>query len=39
MNAQEIIQKSTLIEKTLKEQGLQERAGPFISENAVIKTE
>ncbi|MCQ2840180.1 dynamin-like GTPase family protein [Helicobacter pylori] len=31
MNAQEIIQKSALIEKTLKEQGLQE--------NAVIKTE
>ncbi len=39
MNAQEIIQKSALIEKTLKEQGLQERARPFISENAVIKTE
>ncbi|MCQ2986745.1 dynamin-like GTPase family protein [Helicobacter pylori] len=39
MNAQEIIQKSALIEKTLQEQGLQERAGPFISENAVIKTE
>ncbi len=39
MNAQEIIKKSALIEKTLKEQGLQERAGPFISENAVIKTE
>ncbi len=39
MNAQEIIQKSALIEKTLKEQGLQERAGPFISENAVIKAE
>ncbi len=39
MNAQEIIQKSTLIEKTLQEQGLQERAGPFISENAVITTE
>ncbi|GAA8878945.1 dynamin family protein [Helicobacter pylori] len=39
MNAQELIQKSTLIEKTLKEQGLQERARPFISENAVIKTE
>ncbi len=39
MNAQEIIKKSTLIEKTLKEQGLQERARPFISENAVIKTE
>ncbi len=39
MNAQEIIKKSALIEKTLKEQGLQERAGPFISENAVIKVE
>ncbi|MCQ2725028.1 dynamin-like GTPase family protein [Helicobacter pylori] len=39
MNAQELIQKSALIEKTLKEQGLQEKAGPFISENAVIKTE
>ncbi|MDU9789080.1 dynamin family protein [Helicobacter pylori] len=39
MNAQELIKKSALIEKTLKEQGLQERAGPFISENAVIKAE
>ncbi len=39
MNAQEIIQKSALIEKTLKEQGLQERARSFIDENAVIKTE
>ncbi|MCQ2717800.1 dynamin family protein [Helicobacter pylori] len=39
MNAQELIKKSALIEKTLKEQGLQERAGPFIGENAVIKTE
>ncbi|MFA4746802.1 dynamin family protein [Helicobacter pylori] len=39
MNAQEIIQKSALIEKTLQEQGLQERARPFMSENAVIKTE
>ncbi|WP_181372048.1 dynamin family protein [Helicobacter pylori] len=39
MNAQELIQKSALIEKTLKEQGLQERARSFISENAVIKTE
>ncbi|UOS27603.1 dynamin family protein [Helicobacter pylori] len=39
MNAQELIQKSALVEKTLKEQGLQERARPFISENAVIKTE
>ncbi|WP_165533539.1 dynamin-like GTPase family protein [Helicobacter pylori] len=39
MNAQEIIQKSALVEKTLKEQGLQEKARPFMSENAVIKTE
>ncbi|WQS08873.1 dynamin family protein [Helicobacter pylori] len=39
MNAQEIIQKSALIEKTLQEQGLQEKARPFISDNAVIKTE
>lgn len=39
MNAQELIKKSALIEKTLQEQGLQERAGPFISENAVITTE
>ncbi|WP_181342677.1 dynamin family protein [Helicobacter pylori] len=39
MNAQEIIQKSTLIEKALKEQGLQEKAMPFMSDNAVIKTE
>ncbi|MGL2356447.1 dynamin family protein [Helicobacter pylori] len=39
MNAQEIIKKSALIEKTLQEQGLQERAGPFISDNTVIKTE
>ncbi|WP_187898623.1 dynamin family protein [Helicobacter pylori] len=39
MNAQELIKKSALIEKTLKEQGLQERARPFMSENAVIKTE
>ncbi len=39
MNAQELIQKSALIEKTLKEQGLQERARSFISENAVIKAE
>ncbi len=39
MNAQELIQKSALIEKTLQEQGLQEKARPFISENAVIKTE
>ncbi len=39
MNVQEIIKKSALIEKTLQEQGLQERARPFISDNAVIKTE
>ncbi|GHR16785.1 hypothetical protein VN1248_08460 [Helicobacter pylori] len=39
MNAQELIQKNDLIEKVIKEQGLQEKAGPFISENAVIKTE
>lgn len=39
MNAQELIKKSALIEKTLQEQGLQERVRPFISENAVIKTE
>ncbi len=39
MNAQELIQKSALIEKVIKEQGLQEKAGPFISENAVIKAE
>ncbi len=39
MSVQEIIQKSALVEKTLQEQGLQERARPFISENAVIKTE
>ncbi|GAA9903856.1 hypothetical protein VN0787_11930 [Helicobacter pylori] len=38
MNAQELIQKNALIEKVIKEQGLQEKAGPFISENAVIKT-
>ncbi len=39
MNAQEIIKKSALVEKTLQEQGLQERAKPFMSENAVITTE
>ncbi|MDU9806582.1 dynamin-like GTPase family protein [Helicobacter pylori] len=39
MNAQEIIKKRALIEKTLQEQGLQERARPFMSENAVIKAE
>ncbi|EJB79379.1 ATP/GTP-binding protein [Helicobacter pylori Hp H-4] len=39
MNAQELIKKSALIEKALKEQGLQERARPFMSDNAVIKTE
>ncbi|WP_187943057.1 dynamin family protein [Helicobacter pylori] len=39
MNAQELIKKSALIEKTLQEQGLQERARSFMSDNAVIKTE
>lgn len=39
MNAQELIKKSALIEKTLQEQGLQEKAKPFMSENSVIKTE
>lgn len=39
MNEQELIQKNALVEKVIKEQGLQEKAGPFISENAVIKTE
>ncbi|WP_164499008.1 dynamin-like GTPase family protein, partial [Helicobacter pylori] len=39
MNAQELIKKSALIEKTLKEQGLQEKAKPFMSENSVIITE
>ncbi|GAA8531799.1 dynamin family protein [Helicobacter pylori] len=39
MNAQELIKKSALIEKTLKEQGLQEKAKPFMSDNSVIKTE
>ncbi|OPG66880.1 GTPase [Helicobacter pylori] len=39
MNAQEIIKKSALVEKTLQEQGLQEKAKPFMSENAVITTE
>ncbi|BDA05301.1 hypothetical protein OHP005_10580 [Helicobacter pylori] len=39
MNVQELIQKNALVEKVIKEQGLQEKAGPFISENAVIKTE
>ncbi|GAA7368535.1 dynamin family protein [Helicobacter pylori] len=39
MNVQGIIQKSALIEKTLQEQGLQERARPFMSDNSVIKTE
>ncbi|GAA8873741.1 hypothetical protein BTM171_11470 [Helicobacter pylori] len=39
MNAQELIQKNALVEKVIKEQGFQEKAGPFISENAVIKTE
>ncbi|WP_208357548.1 dynamin-like GTPase family protein [Helicobacter pylori] len=39
MNMQELIKKSALIKKVLKEQGLQEKAKPFMSENAVIKTE
>ncbi|MFA4718129.1 dynamin family protein [Helicobacter pylori] len=39
MNAQELIKKSALIEKVLKEQGLQEKAKPFMSDNAVIKAE
>ncbi len=39
MNAQELIKKSALVEKTLQEQGLQERARPFISDNSVIKAE
>ncbi len=39
MNAQELIKKSALIEKALQEQGLQERAKPFMSDNAVITTE
>ncbi|MGL2597950.1 dynamin family protein [Helicobacter pylori] len=39
MNAQELIKKSALIEKTLQEQGLQEKAKPFMSDNAAIKTE
>lgn len=39
MNVQELIKKSALIEKALQEQGLQEKAKPFMSENAVITTE
>ncbi|MGL2546439.1 dynamin family protein [Helicobacter pylori] len=39
MNVQELIKKSALIEKTLQEQGLQEKARPFMSDNAVIKTD
>ncbi|WP_187898923.1 dynamin family protein [Helicobacter pylori] len=39
MNAQELIKKSALVEKVLKEQDLQEKAKPFMSDNAVIKTE
>ncbi len=39
MNAQELIKKSALVEKVLQEQGLQEKARPFISDNAVITTE
>lgn len=38
MNEQELIKKSALVEKTLQEQGLQERAKTFMSDN-VIKTE
>ncbi len=29
MNAQELIQKNALVEKVIKEQGLQEKAGPL----------
>ncbi|WQV07031.1 dynamin family protein [Helicobacter pylori] len=39
MNEQELLKKSALIEKAITEYGLTERAGPFISENAVITTE
>ncbi|MFP6247473.1 dynamin family protein [Helicobacter pylori] len=39
MNAQELIKKSALIEKTLQEQGLQEKAKRFMSDDSVIKTE
>ncbi|WQT31555.1 dynamin family protein [Helicobacter pylori] len=39
MNMQELIKKSALVEKVLKEQDLQEKAKPFMSDNAVIKTE
>ncbi len=39
MNEQELTKKSALIEKAITEYGLKERAGPFISENAVIATE
>ncbi|WP_164498686.1 dynamin-like GTPase family protein [Helicobacter pylori] len=39
MNTQELIKKSALVEKTLQEQGLQEKAKPFMSDNAVITTE
>ncbi|GAA8098514.1 hypothetical protein HpDR14_13680 [Helicobacter pylori] len=38
MNMQELIKKSALIEKTLKEQGLQEKAKPFMIDNAVVFT-
>lgn len=38
MNAQEIIQKSALIEKTLQEQGLQEKASSFIRTEELEKT-
>ncbi|WP_162967231.1 dynamin-like GTPase family protein [Helicobacter pylori] len=39
MNAQELIKKSALVEKTLQEQGLQEKVKSFMSDNSVIKTE
>ncbi|NOJ65287.1 GTPase [Helicobacter pylori H13-1] len=39
MNTQELIQKNALIEKVIKEQGLQEKARHFIRKNSVIKTE
>ncbi|WQT60290.1 dynamin family protein [Helicobacter pylori] len=39
MNAQELIKKNALVEKTLQEQGLQEKAKSFMSDNSVIKAE
>lgn len=38
MNAQELIKKSALIEKVLKEQGLQEKAKPLIKTEELEKT-